>query len=133
IVAATGLMRTQAENALDELAAAGLVTCDSFAGLRALTVPPSRRGGAGRHARRPGAPGIEQAGRWDRIVRATPAAGAEPDEAHIEVIARALLRRYGIVFRRLLDRESVVLPWRLLLRVMRRLEAAGQIRGGRFV
>jgi len=51
----------------------------------------------------------------------------------IETIARGLLRRYGVVFRRLLDREEALPPWRDLLRVYRRLEARGEIRGGRFV
>jgi ATP-dependent Lhr-like helicase len=69
------------------------------------------------------------AGRWSAIE--PPTAGEEPHRA--EVQARALLRRYGVVFRRLLAREVNALPWRDLTRVFRRLEARGEIRGGRFV
>jgi ATP-dependent Lhr-like helicase len=136
IVADTGLVRTQAENALDELAAAGLVTCDSFAGLRALMMPPARRGGHGRHARRAGAGGFELAGRWAQVARnGAPASGAEaaPDEDVLMTLARQLLRRYGVVCRRLLERESALPQWQHLLRVLRRLEGAGEIRGGRFL
>ena len=58
---------------------------------------------------------------------------AEGPSAAIDVQAHALLRRYGVVFRRLLTRESNAAPWRDLARVYRRLEARGEIRGGRFV
>jgi ATP-dependent Lhr-like helicase len=47
--------------------------------------------------------------------------------------ARALLRRYGVVFRRIVTREPGMPAWRDLLRVYRSLEARGEIRGGRFV
>ena len=71
------------------------------------------------------------AGRWRAARRRQPA--RRPTEA-IEHIARTLLRRYGVVFWRLLEREADWLPpWRDLLRVYRRLEARGEIRGGRFV
>ncbi len=136
IVADTGLLRTQCENALDELAAAGQVTCDSFAGLRALTTPASRRSHFGRRSRRTTLPGIEEAGRWDlvrRDRRARPDRNDAWDEQALECVARTLLTRYGVVFRRLLDRESGLPPWRYLLWTYRRLEAAGEIRGGRFV
>ncbi|MEQ8231974.1 MAG: DEAD/DEAH box helicase, partial [Gammaproteobacteria bacterium] len=135
IVAATGLLRTQVEGALDELAAAGLVTCDSFAGLRALTLPAARRNPYGRRARRSTQPGIDEAGRWDRVHRAAGAStsGQGCSDAALETLARALLRRYGVVFRGLLERESGLPPWRYLLWTLRRLEAAGEIRGGRFV
>jgi ATP-dependent Lhr-like helicase len=55
------------------------------------------------------------------------------DADSVEQVARTLLRRYGVVFRRVLERESALPPWRELLRVYRRLEARGEIRGGRFV
>ena len=136
IVAARGLLRSQVENALDELAAAGLITCDSFVGLRALTTPLARRNPLGRRARRTTLAGIEDAGRWDRLVRPAQA-GAEGEEGlsedAVELIARSLLRRYGVVFRRVLEREAALPPWRLLLRALRRLESAGEIRGGRFI
>jgi len=55
------------------------------------------------------------------------------DREMIEAVGRKLLQRYGVVFRKLLDRESISMPWRDLLRAYRRLEARGEIRGGRFV
>jgi len=136
IVSARGLLRSQVENALDELAAAGLVTCDSFVGLRALTTPLARRNPLGRRARRTTLSGIEDAGRWDRLARPV-CSGDERDEGlsehTVETIARVLLRRYGVVFRRVLEREAALPPWRLLLRALRTMEASGEIRGGRFV
>ncbi|SDK09207.1 ATP-dependent helicase Lhr and Lhr-like helicase [Pseudomonas indica] len=137
------LLRTELENALGELVAVGLVNADSFAGLRALLMPASKqRVRAGRRARG-GAfiGGMADAGRWALIRRPTaepaePVGGRRPalaDEA-LEHIARCLLRRYGVVFWRLLEREADWLPpWRDLLRVYHRLEARGEIRGGRFV
>src|SRR5207237_6303066 len=79
--------------------------------------------------------GVEEAGRWSltRKVRRTEAAPGALAEPHVEHIARVLLRRYGVVFRKLLERESNLPPWRDLFYVYRRLEARGEIRGGRFV
>ena len=74
---------------------------------------------------------MENAGRWSRVPRGERT--AEVDAELTERVARVLLRRYGVVFRRLLEREGMNLPWRDLLRVLRRLEARGEIRGGRFV
>ncbi|MFZ5782658.1 MAG: DEAD/DEAH box helicase [Pseudomonadota bacterium] len=128
-----GLLRSQLEDALAELVTLGLVTSDSFAGLRALLVPASERRptGGGKRKRRTVALGVEEAGRWSLIRQPVAAA---PDSGAVEHIARTLLRRYGVVFWRMLERESPGLPpWRELLRVYRRLEAAGEIRGGRFV
>ncbi len=128
------LLPTQVEVALSELAALGLVTSDSFAGLRALLTPSDRRKPlhAVTHARRrTTAPvGIESAGRWSRIRRDP---SESDDGSAIEVQAWTLLRRYGVVFRRLLGGESNLAPWRDLTTVYRRLEARGEIRGGRFV
>jgi ATP-dependent Lhr-like helicase len=132
LVDGTRLLAAKVEDALGELVGLGLVTSDSFGGLRALLLPSSLRkaalGGGGR--RRRTAFGMENAGRWTlaRRVRV-------PDKiVPAEHIARTLLRRYGVVFWRLLDREADRLPpWRELLRVYRRLEARGEIRGGRFV
>ena len=134
IVAASGLLPSQCEAALDELAAAGLVTCDSFAGLRALTTPAARRNGAGRRTRRSTQPGIDEAGRWDKLRRSDPETDVEhySDEA-LQAVADTLLRRYGVVFRALLERETGLPPWRYLLWTFRRMEAAGELRGGRFV
>ena len=139
IVDGTGLLRSQVEEALGELVGAGLINADSFGGLRALLVPARERGSAARPRRR-STPGMEAAGRWALIGRARAAAPAPlasskafENEA-IEQVARALLQRYGVVFWRLLEREASWLPpWRDLLRVYRRLESRGEVRGGRFV
>jgi ATP-dependent Lhr-like helicase len=137
LVEGSGLLAPQVEEALAELVALGLVTSDSFGGLRALLVPADRRkpfAGA-RRRRRTLAFGMEDAGRWALARRPRPAEARAPNEAEaIEHLARTLLRRYGVVFWRLLEREADWLPpWRDLLRVYRRLEARGEIRGGRFV
>ena len=124
ITEATGLLPTQTEAALGELVSLGLVTADGFTGLRALLAPDPKRQRRGRRAA--AAYSMEAAGRWTVL----PAA---PEEHDIESIAWALLRRWGVVFRRILDREGDLPPWYELLRVYRRLEAQGRIRGGRFV
>ncbi|RDZ28676.1 DEAD/DEAH box helicase [Lysobacter silvisoli] len=131
------LLQTELEEALGELVARGRVTCDSYAGLRALLVPPSKRTGSSRGGRTRRAPlyGIQDAGRWSLTPR--PLEGAPVpavDGEDIEHVARSLLQRYGVVFWRLIEREAAWLPpWRDLLRVYRRWEARGEIRGGRFV
>jgi ATP-dependent helicase Lhr and Lhr-like helicase len=131
LVETTGLLRTQVEEALAELVALGIVSSDSFGGLRALLVPSSeRKPFAGERRRRAAKFGMEDAGRWALARRGSAAAGPET----IEHVARTLLKRYGVVFWRLLAREAAWLPpWRDLLRVYRRLEGRGEIRGGRFV
>jgi len=133
LVDATSLLRQQVEEALAELVTFGLVTSDSFGGLRALLVPSDRRKpfSGGPRRRRTLSFGMEDAGRWAPLRRPAP---ADAPPASVEHVARALLRRYGVVFWRLLAREASWLPpWRDLLRVYRRLEARGEIRGGRFV
>ena len=132
LVDGTGLLRVQVEEGLAELVALGLVAADSFAGLRALLVPADRRRTGGGHGRRRRGPlfGLEDAGRWS-LVRKKEFSGKTD---LVEHAARALLRRYGVVFWRLTEREAQWLPpWRDLLRCYRRLEARGEIRGGRFV
>ncbi len=131
------MLPSEVEQALGELVALGLVASDSFGGLRALLTPSSQRQPRAGWKRRgrtlPFA--VESGGRW-AIVRRPPADGwgEELRGAAIEHAARTLLKRYGVVFWRLLAREPGWLPpWRELLRVYRRLEAAGEIRGGRFV
>jgi ATP-dependent helicase Lhr and Lhr-like helicase len=128
------LLRTELEDALGELVAAGRVSADSFAGLRALLLPAAKRdGGRHRRLRRHQFGGIEDAGRWALARGIAPGSG-KPEPEAIEHIARTLLRRYGVVFWKLLEREAPWLPsWRELLRVYHRLEARGEIRGGRFV
>jgi ATP-dependent Lhr-like helicase len=127
------LLGIEVEQALAELVAHGLVSCDSFAGLRALVMPADKRRRLQR--RRPGHDPIDDAGRWALTRRArmavdVPGALAAP---HVEHIARVLLRRWGVVFRKLLEREDGLPPWRDLYYVYRRLEARGEVRGGRFV
>jgi ATP-dependent Lhr-like helicase len=109
-----GLLPSIAERALAELSGTGLATADSFAGLRALLAPAEKRKAL-----------VETAGRWALLSTSL--------ESNFEAVARTLLKRYGVVFRALLARESNLPPWRELVRVYRRLEARGEIRGGRFV
>ncbi|WP_368311752.1 DEAD/DEAH box helicase [Luteibacter sp. CQ10] len=132
LATATRLLRSELEDALGELVAAGRATADSFAGLRALLLPASKRGN-GRHRRtqRHMLNGIEDAGRWSLARR--PREDRNDADA-LEHVARTLLRRYGVVSWRILEREAAWLPaWRDLRRVYHRLEARGEIRGGRFV
>jgi ATP-dependent Lhr-like helicase len=130
IVTGTGLLKSQAESGLGELVAAGIVNADSYSGLRALLIPSDRKRRMAARGRRIATFGLEDAGRWSLIRKGKTAAGSEA----VEQIAQILLRRYGVVFRRVLEREADWLPpWHQLLRVYRRLEAQGTIRGGRFV
>jgi ATP-dependent Lhr-like helicase len=144
VVRRSSLLPSQVEEALSQLAGLGLVTSDSFDGLRALLVPSNKRPTFGRNLakRRRGKnlASIEFAGRWSLLRRSGefPAGngvsnGAAPREAAIEKFARVFLRRYGIVFRRLLERESFPITWYELGRIYRRWEARGEIRGGYFV
>ncbi|MGF6992653.1 ATP-dependent Lhr-like helicase [Paraburkholderia sp. GAS32] len=138
-------LRMELENALGELVAAGLVNSDSFAGLRALLKPVAKRSAYSSSRRVRSSAligGMDDAGRWALVSRQPVVAAAEASPARrqqfapevLEHVAMTLLRRYGVVFWRLLQREAEWLPpWRDLLRVFQRLEARGVIRGGRFV
>lgn len=147
LVKQAGLLATQVEMGLGELVALGLVSSDSFAGLRTLLVPakdkPSltttgnpgfrRRFGA-RRGRGGGPQGIQFAGRWSLLAAPMGDGGSfEEREEVLEYQARTLLRRYGVVFRKLLEREKFAPKWRELLGVYRRMEAVGELRGGYFV
>jgi ATP-dependent Lhr-like helicase len=126
LVRATGRLASEVEDGLWELVAAGLVTADGFENLRSLVDPKRRRGeGRGRFSRPRHA-----AGRW-ALVRHS--GGAVTNEARALAFAEQLLARWGVLFRDLLARESLAPPWRDLLPVLRRKEAQGEIRGGRFV
>jgi ATP-dependent Lhr-like helicase len=131
------LPRTFVEDALRELTAAGLVNSDGFSGLRALLLPAERRKPiSGGRRRRTAGFGVEDAGRWALIRRTAPPAEGivTVTREAAEQIARTLLKRYGVVFWRLLAREADWLPpWRELLMAFRRMETRGEIRGGRFV
>jgi ATP-dependent Lhr-like helicase len=123
IVEGTGRLRAEVEDALREVVATGLATADGFQALRTLLARPSKRTRGhpvGPRARSP-------QGRWSLLPR--PAVAADATDR----LARQLLDRYGVVFRDLLARESRAPPWRELLPVYRRLEARGELRGGRFV
>ena len=125
LVRGSRLLKAEVETALWELVAAGLVTADGFDNLRALVDPRRRAGhGSGRTSRP-----RHSTGRWYLLHAAEPA----PRDAQLEAACRMLLRRYGVVFRELLARESVLPTWRDLLITFRRLEDRGEVRGGRFV
>ena len=140
----TNHLPTEVEEGLWELVATGLVTADGFDNLRALMDPRRRRAEGRGRSRRP----RHSAGRWSLLRNAIshqPSAissksalsGASPITHHAspltDQVARQLLRRYGVVFRDLLARESLVQSWRDLLVQYRRMELQGEIRGGRFV
>jgi ATP-dependent Lhr-like helicase len=136
IARGTGLLKSRAEEALWELVARGLVSGDGIAGLRVLLTPEVKRKPA-RHRLRVLAGGrsperLMPTGRWS--LWAIHGQSVERDSAQqTEFLARQLLRRYGVVFRDLLAREPQMPSWRGLLEIYRRLEARGEIRGGRFV
>ena len=128
----TRLLQSELEEALAELVVRGRATCDSFAGLRALMVPASKRPSkeASRRRSRRLVAGIEDAGRWSLTRQSVDPPAAED----IEQVVKTLLRRYGVIAWRLMEREPAWLPpWRDLVRVCRRLEARGELRGGRFI
>lgn len=137
IARATGLLKTKAEEALWELVSRGLVTGDGIAGLRVLLTPEARRYGRRRRLRViSGGRARERAmpvGRWSLWRFGTRGIEASDVDAANEFWARQLLRRYGVVLRELLARETSLSSWRTLLEIYRRLEARGEIRGGRFV
>jgi len=122
LVRSTGRLASEVEDGLWELVAAGRVTADGFENLRALIDPKRRRGeGRGRFARPRHA-----AGRWALLERGT-------EHVSPEFFAKQLLDRWGVVFRDLLARETLAPAWRDILIELRRMEARGEIRGGRFV
>ena len=153
----TGLTRQQTAHALWELATAGLAAADGFDQLRALMDPRRKSTTADTAAKRPTR---TTAGRWSLLCEPTPGSGApsmtvssswvgfnqadrqdqsawiqraKQADAALESFARMLLARYGVLFRDVLARESNVPKWRDLLGILRRLEARGEVRGGRFV
>ena len=130
LVRATGRLPSEVEDGLWELVAGGVVTADGFDNLRALIDPKRRRGQGRFRAARP----RHASGRW-ALLRATAAAAVDEDAgpSRTEAYARQLLLRWGVVFRDLIARETLVPPWRELLAALRRMEARGEIRGGRFV
>jgi len=152
LVRDTKRLPTDVESALGELVAYGFVTGDGFGGLRALIAPAAKKRESHRkrremllRMRRPGnvvalpprlkSGGMESAGRWSlfRGDGAPGLFGAVKEEDAVEHFAKQLLRRWGVVFHRVAMRENGLPPWRDVLRVYRRMEARGELRGGRFV
>jgi ATP-dependent Lhr-like helicase len=133
LVRGLGAPADQVGRALWELVAAGLVTADGFDSLRVL-IDPRRKAIAQGPLRRP----RNTVGRWSLLNPAaglveSPGSQAERREAELESACWMLLRRYGVVFRDVLERETTIPRWRELLGMFRRLEARGSVRGGRFV
>ena len=125
IVRGTAKLKAEVETGLWELVTAGLLTADGFDNLRALIDPKRRAGhGAGRAARP-----RHSSGRWS-LLYVDP---ATDHSASLEAMCKVLLCRYGVVFREVLTRESILPPWREILITLRRLEDRGDVRGGRFV
>ena len=131
------MLPAQLENALAELVGEGMVTCDGFNGLRALMVPASRRPAPARTLQRRGrrlsSRRIEQSGRWSLVAERCGARAVALDDAQLQYVCEALLHRYGVVSRAVFDHERTLPPWRLFLPLLRRMEARGEVRGGRFV
>ncbi len=127
LVRNTKRLPSEVEDALWELTAAGLVTADGFENLRAL-IDPKRRRGQGRHGKR--SRPRHAAGRWALVEHPISTEDRDTFTTHF---ASQLLLRWGVLFRDLLKKETVTPPWRELLPVLRRMEAKGEIRGGRFV
>ncbi len=125
IVRGTGKIKAEVESGLWELVTAGIITADGFDNIRAL-IDPKRRAGQGRgHSARP----RHSVGRWSLLFN-----GEDPERTRVvDSICWMLLRRYGIVFREMTQRETIVPRWREMLIAFRRLEDQGEIRGGRFV
>jgi ATP-dependent Lhr-like helicase len=134
LAAATGRIPVEVEQGLWDLVARGLVTADGFSAVRALLASRERTSPRRTHPRRGlrrGARGrLAGGGRWALL--AEPERGAER-EALAEAVAEQLVARWGVVFRDLLARETLAVPWRELQWALRRLEARGVLRGGRFV
>jgi len=124
------LLASQVEQGLAELVAKGRISADGFTGLRALLVPAGKRQALKerRSRRTSNMPfSLEQAGRWWLFDH------RKEEKQDVEAIARILLLRYGVLFRKLAQRERIAPPWRELARVLRRMEDRGEVRGGRFV
>jgi ATP-dependent Lhr-like helicase len=136
----TGLLRAQIEQGLAELVSLGRATSDSFTGLRALLTPSDRKPGARTRSGRRAMFGIEDAGRWslltgnaDRLRGNSSRNNPGLTEDQLERLIHIYLQRWGVLFRKILEREVVAPPWRDLLRVLRRMELQGNLRGGRFI
>ncbi len=132
------LSKQQTQTALWELATAGIASADGFDQLR-IMMDPKRKPLAAEPVANGARRGTRStAGRWSLFTdeehrELTAPERAREDETMLAACARMLLARYGIVFRDLLAREANIPRWRDLVRMLRRLEARGEVRGGRFV
>jgi ATP-dependent helicase Lhr and Lhr-like helicase len=134
----TDLTAEHVEHALWELAAAGLAAADGFDQLRAIMDSKRKSVAYVQRMKNPGKRLRSAAGRWyllhnSAVLNAAASQKARIDDQAMESAARVLLRRYGVLFRDLLKRETTMPKWRELLGVLRRMEARGEVRGGRFV
>lgn len=129
IATGTRLFDSQTEEAIAELVSAGIVSSDSFTGLRALLVPSKYK--LESSTRRTVPFTMNDSGRWS-LIRNEFHEGPSR-ERFLAMTANVLLKRYGVVFRKLVEQESIMPPWRDLVRTFRKMEARGEIRGGRFV
>ncbi|MGB3364214.1 MAG: ATP-dependent DNA helicase, partial [Thermodesulfobacteriota bacterium] len=132
IISGSKCLRTETEMSLAELVAKGLITSDSYTGLRALLVRSKYKTERGRRRKRLNF-NMEGAGRWSLIRNTEDENKDKKLSKEMRAIARIFLNRYGVVFRKLLERESLAPPWRDLVRALRLLELRGDVRGGRFV
>ena len=128
----SGLLPVQVEQALAELFSLGLVTSDNFTGLRALLTPDSHKPRLGSHERRRAIYGMEDAGRWSLLPRPVENDKAL-DVAQLQRLIGIYAARWGVLCRKVLERETHAPPWRQLLLQLRRMELRGEIRGGRFI
>jgi ATP-dependent Lhr-like helicase len=136
----TGLLKTQLEEGLAELVSLGRVCSDSFTGLRALLTPNHKKPTTHKRRGRKAMFGVEDAGRWSLLDTFEQETGQQKpsrwnalDEEQLERLALLYLQRWGVVFRALIDRETLSPPWRILLVTLRKMELRGNVRGGRFV
>ncbi|HHX81886.1 MAG TPA: ATP-dependent DNA helicase, partial [Pseudomonadaceae bacterium] len=131
----SGLLALQVEQALGELVSLGLVSSDNFTGLRALLTPGNNKPKAGSYGRHRALYGMADAGRWSLLDLPGMAEGAEPefDDEQLERLIGVYLARWGVLSRRVLERETHAPPWRVLLARLRRMELRGELRGGRFI
>ena len=136
----TDLRKSQLEDGLAELVSLGRVCSDSFTGLRALLTPHQNRSSVSIKGSRKAMFGLEDAGRWSLLQTFTganaqrkPRGEAGLNEEQMERLAIIYLQRWGVVFRALIEKESLAPPWRPLLAVYRRMELKGTVRGGRFI
>jgi ATP-dependent Lhr-like helicase len=136
IVARSGLIRTRVEAALAELVSQGLVSSDSYTGIRALLSPSNRKQRQGRNGKRRRTPyELENAGRWTVIQKFECGNKEAPllNDEQLDRLINIYLKRWGVISRKILEKETQAPPWRIVLLKLRRMELQGTVRGGRFI